>query len=208
LNYQYTDLENEKALVEKAKRDPEAFGKLYEQNFDAILNYVLRRTGSVQSAQDITAEIFFKAFKNIHKFQWKNVPFSAWLFRIATNEIAAWFRKSSYKSVSLDLLREKGFDPVAGDDVEQEALAAQEEIQKEQEFLAVLKQIDLLPSKYREVIALRFFAGKKLSEIVQILEKPEGTIKSLLHRGIEKLKINFSRQEQSATFKINRQYKG
>lgn len=208
MDYQATELENEKELVEKAKRDPEAFGVLYEQNFDAILNYVLRRTGSVQSAQDMTAEIFLKALKNIDKFQWQNVPFSAWLFRIATNEIAAWFRRRSYKTVSLDELREKGYDPVAGDDVEQEALAAQEEILKEQEFLAVLKQIDLLPPKYREVIALRFFAGKQLSEIGQILKKPEGTIKSLLHRGLKKLKKNITRQEMSATFTFERQYKG
>ncbi len=200
LNYKAADLEKEKELVEQAKRDPEAFGKLYEQYFDAILNYVLRRTGNVQNAQDITAEIFLQALKNINKFQWRNIPFSAWLFRIATNEIAAWFRKKGSKTVSLDALREKGFDPVAGDDVEQEALAAQEELLKQQEFLAVLKQIDLLPPKYREVVALRFFAGKQLLEISQILKKPEGTVKSLLHRGLKKLKNNYLRHEQSATF--------
>jgi RNA polymerase sigma-70 factor (ECF subfamily) len=198
----------EQKLVEKAKRDPEAFGTLYEQNYDSILNYILRRTGNVQAAQDITAETFLKALKNIDKFKWQNIPFSAWLFKIATNEIAAWFRKSRYTAVSLESLREVGFDLRAGDDVEQELITAQEEIQKNQEFLAVLAKIDQLPPKYREVIALRFFAHKQLSEIGQILGKPEGTVKSLLHRGLKKLKIFFRKQEADATFELKRQYKG
>lgn len=207
MDYDLKHMAEEKKLVEKAKHDPEAFGALYEQHFDDILNYVLRRTGQIQSAQDITAETFLKALKNIDKFKWQNVPFSAWLFKIATNEIAAWFRKSSYKAVSLEALREKGFDPRAEDDVEQELITAQEEIRKNQEYLDALIKIDQLPPKYREVIALRFFAGKQLTEIGQILNKPEGTIKSLLHRGLKKLKKFISQSEKDATFKPKQQYK-
>ncbi|MBS3975607.1 MAG: RNA polymerase sigma factor [Syntrophomonadaceae bacterium] len=196
MKYDAAGLENEKKLVEQAKHDPAAFGRLYEQNYDSILNYALRRTGDIQVAQDITAETFLKALKDIGKFKWQNVPFSAWLFKIATNEIAAWFRKGSYKSVSLEKLRDEGFEPISGDDVEQEAIAAQEEILRSQEFLAVRKKIDLLPQKYQEVIALRFFAGKQIAEIGQILDKPEGTIKSLLHRGLERLKKEFQSEKK------------
>jgi len=202
------ELENERKLVLQAKSDPEAFGRLYEQNYDSILNYALKRTCNVQVAQDVTAETFLKALKNIDRFKWQNVPFSAWLYRIATNEIAAWHRKGSYKPFSLDELRNEGFEPIAGDDVEQEMIAAQEEIEKSLEFLAVRKKIDLLPLKYQEVIALRFFAGKQLAEIGQILDKPEGTIKSLLHRGLEKLKKAMLKREEDATFELKRQYKG
>ncbi|HSW35871.1 MAG TPA: RNA polymerase sigma factor [Candidatus Limnocylindrales bacterium] len=206
MQYGAAELENEKKVVEQAKLDPEAFGKLYEQNYDIILNYVLRRTGDVQVAQDITAETFFKALKNIGKFKWQNVPFSAWLYRIAINEIAALNRRGSYKSVSLDEMRDMGFEPISGDDVEQEMIAAQQEIQRHHEYLAVREQIDLLPAKYREVIALRFFAGKQHAAIASILGKPEGTVKSLLHRGLKKLKKDILQQEESATFWLGRHY--
>jgi RNA polymerase sigma-70 factor (ECF subfamily) len=181
---------DEKELLVRARHCPEAFGWLYNQNYAAILNYCLRRTGDVELAQDITAETFVKALKNIGRFEWRgNGSFSAWLYRIAGNELASYFRKKTYKAISLEYLRvSQGFEPVASYELEAELIAAQEELTRHQEFLACRQQISQLPLKYQEAIALRFFAGKNLKEIAEIIGKPEGTVKSLLHRGLRKLR--------------------
>jgi RNA polymerase sigma-70 factor (ECF subfamily) len=185
--------QTEKELVAQARHCPKAFGRLYEQNYPAILNYCMRRTGDVELAQDITAETFVKALKNIRRFEWRSISFSAWLYRIAGNELASYFRKKSYKAVSLDYLREsQGLEPVSLHELEDELIAAQEKLARHQEFLACRQQVSKLPLKYQEVIALRFFAGKSLKEIAEILGKPEGTVKSLLHRGLERLRNQLS----------------
>ena len=206
MNYSKADLENERKLAELAKSDPESFGRLYELNYDQIFAYVLKRTASTQVAQDITAETFFKALKNIQNFKWHNVPFSAWLYRIAINEINLWHRKKSYKSISLDGLKDKGFEPISDDDMEEELLKAQQSLERHEQYMLIQKELELIPAKYREVIALRFFAGKQLSEISQILGKPEGTVKSLLHRGLERLKKVLTQGQNSATFDQHKHY--
>jgi RNA polymerase sigma-70 factor (ECF subfamily) len=185
--------QSEKDLIARARHCPDAFGRLYDQNYSAILNYCLRRTGDVELAQDITAETFVKALKNIGRFEWRGHSFSAWLYRIAGNELAGYFRKGAYRAISLDYLREsQGFEPVAPHELEAELIAAQEQLALHQDFLSCRQKISQLPLKYQEVIALRFFAGKSLREIAEILDKPEGTVKSLLHRGIEKLRALFN----------------
>jgi len=183
------DRQAEKELVAQAKYDPEAFGRLYDQNYSAILNYCMRRTGNIELAQDITAETFVKALKNISHFEWRDVSFSSWLYRIAGNELISYFRKKSHKSVSLDYLSEShGLEPVSTQDLELEFITAQEKLERHKEFLAIREQIDKLDQKYQDVISLRYFADRSIQEIAGILGKPEGTVKSLLHRGLEKLK--------------------
>lgn len=193
-------LEQERQLVERAKRDPEAFGLLYERHYDSVYAYVLRRTGHVQTAQDIVSETFFIALRSLGKFKWQGVPFSAWLYRIAINELAGHFRRGRAKTVSLEALREEGFEPLADSDVEREALACQEEIDRYLEYHAVRKAVNDLPERYQDVVALRFFAGKQVAEIGVILGKPIGTVKSLLHRGIERLRQTLTQARQGATF--------
>ncbi|MBS3983884.1 MAG: RNA polymerase sigma factor [Dethiobacter sp.] len=183
---------SEKDLVARARHCPEAFGLLYDQNYAAILNYCLRRTGDVELAQDLTAETFVKALKNIGRYEWRGSSFSAWLYRIAGNELTSYFRKGLHKAVSLEHLREsQGFEPSSPEELEDELIAAQEQLARQQEFLSCRQKISQLPPKYQEVIALRFFAGKSHPEIAEILAKPEGTVKSLLHRGLKKLRSFF-----------------
>ena len=120
----------------------------------------------------------------------RNIPFSAWLYKIANSEIANYYRnrKNRYL-VSLEILRdEQGFEPIALHNPETELLEAQEKLKQHQDFLKIQEKIAKLSIKYQEVIALRFFEKKKIKEISEILGKKEGTIKSLLHRGLEKLK--------------------
>jgi len=182
------NLKEEKELVKRAQKDSEVFAKLYDEYYPKIFGYILRRVANLEIAQDITSEAFFKVLKKLWQFRWQNISFSAWLYRIANNEIANYYRKNRYL-VSLEILRdEQGFEPVALHNPETEFLEAEEELKRHQDFLKVQEKISQLPIKYQEVITLRFFEKKKIKEISEILGKKEGTIKSLLHRGLEKLK--------------------
>ena len=182
------DLKEEKELIKLAQKDPEVFAKLYDEYYPKIFGYILKRVANFEIAQDITSETFFKALKKLWQFRWRNISFSAWLYRIANNEIANYYRKNRYL-VSLEILRdEQGLEPIALHNPETELLEAQEKLKQYQDFLKIQEKIIKLPIRYQEVITLRFFEKKKIKEICEILGKKEGTIKSLLHRGLEKLK--------------------
>jgi len=183
------DLSEEKELVRQAQKAPDAFAKLYDQYYPKIFGYVLRRTAHLEAAQDITSETFFNALRRLWQFRWRNISFSSWLYKIATNEINQYFRKAEYKkSVSLEELQEQGFEPISPHDPENELIEAQGKLKQHQDFLEIQEKIIRLPAKYQEVIALRFFEQKQIKEIGEILGKKEGTIKSLLHRAVEKLR--------------------
>ena len=100
------DLGKEKELVKRAQKEPEAFSELYDLNYSKIFGYVLKRTADIEISQDIVSETFIKALKNIGKFKWRNVSFSCWLYRIASNEIANHFRKNKYRPVSFEKIAE------------------------------------------------------------------------------------------------------
>jgi RNA polymerase sigma-70 factor (ECF subfamily) len=183
------DLSEEKELVRQAQKAPDAFAKLYDQYYPKIFGYILRRTANLEAAQDLTSETFFNALNKLWQFRWRNISFSSWLYKIATNEINQYFRKAEYKkSISLEELQERGFEPVSSNDPESELIQAQEKLKQHQDFLEVQVKIVRLPAKYQQVIALRFFEQKQIKEISEILGKKEGTVKSLLHRAVEKLR--------------------
>ncbi len=183
------DLNQEKEMVFRAQRDPEAFGLLFDKYYQEIYGYILKRTINVQLTEDIVSETFFKALNNLKKFKWQAVPFSSWLYRIAINELNDHFRVSQKTSLSLNELQENsGFDIQSESNLEIELMEKQNELEKHQSFIQMHKKVKELPDIYQEVIALKYFEKKKISEIAEILNKKEGTIKSLLSRGIDKLK--------------------
>jgi RNA polymerase sigma factor (sigma-70 family) len=189
------NLELEKETVERARKDSQAFGELYEQYYSPIFAYILKRTASLEASQDICSEVFFKAFHNLGQFHWRDVPFSSWLYRIANNEIANHYRKKGQQLSSLkEVFYSTPFTDTAADS---EMIEAEAELMKQEEFLTLHAGISRLPLKYQEVITLRFFQDKQLKEIAEILGKREGTVKSLLHRGLAKLR---ELMEQNATF--------
>ena len=180
------DLEQEKELVERTKNNTEAFGKLYDRYYSKIFGYVLRRTASIEIAQDVTSEVFFKALKNLGQFHWRGTPFSSWLYRIASHEIANYFRKSNPRLLSLEEISDS--ISISNVSAETELIEAEAELKRHEEFLTLHQSISKLSVKYQEVITLRFFENKQIKEIGEILGKREGTIKSLLHRSLEKLR--------------------
>ena len=189
------NLEQEKVLVDRAKNDPKAFGELYDEYYPKIFGYILKRTANIDVAQDVTSEVFFKALKNVGKFRWRGTPFSSWLYRIAANEITNNFKGARRRQVLTEEVSE--FVNLSSPSPEIEIAQAEEELRKHEEFLTLHEAITKLPVKYQEVITLRFFEKKHLKEIGEILGKKEGTVKSLLHRGLERLRIL---TEQNATF--------
>jgi len=176
--------QSEEELVKRAQHNRGAFGELYEIHYQRIFNYALKRTASVPLSLDVTSVTFLKAMNQIGKYRWRDIPFAAWLYRIASNEINDHYRKEGRRGVSIDRISELADTTDFADEINQ----AEEELSKHEEFLLLHKKLSELPSMYQEVIVLKFFEKKKIKDIVKILGKKEGTIKSLLHRGIEKLR--------------------
>lgn len=87
--------ETDRALIERAPRDPAAFGALFERHFDTVFGYIVRRTRDWDAARDLTSEVFLKALRNAWRYKWKGVPVSAWLFAIANNELRMYFRRGA-----------------------------------------------------------------------------------------------------------------
>src|ERR1041385_2213929 len=124
--------------IEAAQRDPSRFGELYEENFYRVYAYVARRVGDRHQAEDLTADVFREALADIGKFEWRGVPFVAWLLRIASRAIADHFKRSG----------REGGNPV------DEAEGASTD---ETERSAMLFQlVDRLPEAQFRVIHMRF----------------------------------------------------
>jgi len=175
--------EQEKRLVLAAQRDSEAAGRLFDRYYTRIFGYVYRLTFDHALAEDLTSQVFMAAFKHLGRFRWKRVPFEAWLYRIATNEVRMSFRKQARVKMSslesLDIQMQNRLS--ACQDTASETLVAQEHHRLLRRALLQLK------SKYRTVIILRYFEDKALSEISAITGTREGTVKSQLHRGLAHL---------------------
>ena len=181
--------DEEKRLVQAAKSDPQVFGQLFDAYYPKIFSYIYRRVLDVELAKDISSGTFFKAFKHLGTFRWKGIPISSWLYRIAGNEIRYYFRhKRSDVRYFSDFMQEHGYDWIDAQTREAEKNAAEQEIEKYQDFLHIQSRLKLLPGKYQEVLALKYFEDKSIKDICEILGKKEGTVKSLLSRGLEKLR--------------------
>jgi RNA polymerase sigma-70 factor, ECF subfamily len=181
-------LQNEKHIIEKARTDPKVFGQLYDVYYPKIFGYLFRITGDYGVSCDICAETFLKAWMNLGSFTWRGISISSWLFKIATNELNQYFRKKKYKPYTLTSLSLLNGEFPDCHDRSQDLLVKQD---LDDEFKNVLQQLNTLPPKYQKVIALKYFEEMSIKEIGEIMGKKEGTVKSLLSRGIGKLKNKF-----------------
>lgn len=181
--------EQEKQLIEQCRTDPSAFGPLFDRWYKPIFGYIMRRTGDYDLSKDIAAETFLKAFLKINSFRYKGSGLSPWLYRIATNELNQYYRKSKYKPQSLQqLLEDSAMEKLLHHDDEQEREQLENELKAFADYERIRQNLIRLDIKYQEVIALRYFEQKSNGEISEILDKNEGTVKSLLSRGLEKLR--------------------
>lgn len=171
----------ERALIEAAQRDRAKFAGLYEANFERVYAYVARRVRDREEAQDLTADVFHLALKNLSRFQWRGVPFAAWLFRIASNEIADRSKNVARRRAHSDAdPAEMGGDGAIG------VAAGFEEAERR---ARLFKLVDGLPRDQSRVIAMRFAEDKSIREIASALKRSEGSIKQLQFRGLQNLRL-------------------
>jgi RNA polymerase sigma-70 factor (ECF subfamily) len=168
-------VEDERRLVEEAQRDPAAVTRLYRMHASAIHGYVLRRVGNSHDADDVTAEVFLSMVRALPRFRWRGVPFRAWLYRLATNEVNRWVK--GRRRAAIRQVNDQTFDRAAVDDTEADADV--EYIQT-----ALLS----LPPRWQSALSLYYLEDMSVSEIAQVLGCREGTVKSRLSRGRESLR--------------------
>ena len=167
-------------IIDRAIRgDEEAFSILYEQNIRKIYNYIYYRTGNVHDAEDLTARVFQRALNHITKYKRTDVPFTAWLYRIAHNLVANWHRDSKRrKEVPLEdhtELKSKQEFP-------------EHAIEKKQDIEFLLNAIHRLSNDRQMVLILKYVEDLSNKEIGEIMGKTEGAIKSLYHRTLIELR--------------------
>ena len=177
----------ESELLDSIKSNPGNFAELFRLYYKPVFGYILRRTGNFDEAADIAADTFLKAFKNIKNFTYKGISIKVWLYRIATNELNQYIRqKKRHKSIFERIGNEE--KDLFNNYLQEDRKEYETELQKHEQFQLVLKALKTLPVRYQEVISLKYFEGKENKEIAEILLIKEGTLKSLLSRGLEKLR--------------------
>ena len=180
-------LAQERELLQRIKTDRKEFGTLFDHYYKPIFGYLYRRTGEYDLSKDMAAETFLKAFLSIEKFVWRDVSISSWLYRIATNEANLFFRRKKYLPLRLESVL--NYEILRLTDTEAERKELESKLKDLEEFTLIQQKLKSLDVSYQEVISLRYFESKDNREIGIILNKPEGTVKSLLSRGLKKLRM-------------------
>ncbi len=172
-------MQGEQSLIQRAKQhDQVALTQLYEENFDRIYRYIVLKIGDRTEAEDMTQQVFLNAIQSISSYNWKGMPFSSWLYRIAHNQIVDHFRKKSRRiTVPLD-----DSMPVAADDDPKHAAEQKIEIE---EIVAATKG---LTRAQQEVISLRFGGELSVAEVARTMGKSEGAVKAMQHSAIVALR--------------------
>jgi RNA polymerase sigma-70 factor (ECF subfamily) len=168
-------------LIAQAKTDPEAFALLYQRYVNRIYNYHYRHTSHQVEAEDLTSRTFYRALRSLHRYRETGASFQAWLFRIAHNLVANWYRDQSRKeTVTIDddnppLLYSRLKNP--------EASTLDSET-----YHTLVSVIDSLPEDRKTLILLKFVEELTNAEIGAVLGKTEGAVKALYHRTLISLR--------------------
>jgi RNA polymerase sigma-70 factor, ECF subfamily len=168
---------DERLLVEAAQADLSKFDVLYELHFERVYFFIVSRVHDRSIAEDLTSEVFHKALANLPNYQWRGTPFSAWLFRIASNAIVDHFKRSD-REQQADKLKH----PLAQPDLSSTDL---DFIERHVHFFRLVEQ---LPEIQRRVVCERFVEERSIREIAERLSKTEGAIKQLQFRALQTLR--------------------
>ena len=173
------DIKLELGQIRKAQDDPKEFAPIYNRYYDEIFVYVSRRVDDLDSVADITSKTFTNCISNLHKFRFMGVPFSAWLYKIAINEVRQFFRqrKNSPRTVCIT---DTDFKEITQQTVEESKYDVAHEI--------VPKLLSQLKEKELQCIELRFFEKKSFKEIGYIMGLTEVNAKVRTYRILKKLK--------------------
>jgi len=171
----------EEAEIDAARGNPAKFAPLYNRYYARILGFVYQRVETKDDAYDITAQTFIAALENIGKYKSLGVPFSAWLFRIALNELSSYYRKSKVRqSINIDdtqvvnVLTELGEENSAITDAR---------------LMKAMQQLD--PSEI-QLLEMRFFDKRPFKEVCEVLNISETAAKARVYRLLERLKTIYT----------------
>lgn len=185
----------ERALVEGAQRgDQQALGGLYDAYLPRLYRYCLARVGNAADAEDLAEDIFLKVMGAIDGFRWRGaggadgsagsgrdggqIPFGAWLFRIAHNHVISHHRRTAARGAAAEL----------SEDLADQRRGPQEQVEAKIAIEEVFAAVQRLPDAQREVVLLRFASGLSVAETAAVLGKQEGNVKVLQHKGVKRLK--------------------
>ncbi len=169
------DAHGDRLLVDLAREgDAAALSQLYSLYFPRVYRYILARTGNTYDAEDLAEEVFMRVLEAIERFQWREAPFSAWLFRIAHNAVISQRRKESARGRTAPLSEELAVKSAGPEELVENRLALGE----------IMRASERLPEAQRQVIALRF----SVAETAQMMGKGEGNVKVIQHKAIAKLR--------------------
>jgi RNA polymerase sigma-70 factor, ECF subfamily len=162
----------ERLLVQAAQKDPSRFGDLYELNFERVYGFIVRRVGERQVAEDLTSDVFHKALAALPGFDWRGIPFAAWLIRIASNVVTDQWKRSAREELTETPPEQ----------------SAQPDFEDFEQCARLFQLVGTLPADQGRVIRMRFAEEKSIREIAQQLKRSEGAVKQLQFRGLEALR--------------------
>ena len=164
----------ERLLIEAAQHDPARFADLYELHFERVYAYVVKRVRDRADTEDLTAEVFHQALANLKRFEWRGIPFAAWLYRIAANLISDRWQRSGRETADDAAVDSAHVSPAEIEEVERRA--------------TLYRLVDTLPAEQRRVLVLRFVEQKSIKEVAREIRKTEGAVKQLQFRGLSSLR--------------------
>jgi RNA polymerase sigma-70 factor, ECF subfamily len=176
---------DERLLIEAAQNDPACFAELYEINFERVYAYVVKRVGDRTETEDLTAEVFHQALANLKRFEWRGIPFAAWLFRIAANLISDRWQRTG-REVAEDPETIESAQITAGK-VESGRISPAE-IDEVERRATLFRLVETLPTEQRRVVVLRFVEEKSIKEVAREIRKTEGAVKQLQFRALTSLR--------------------
>ena len=178
-------MNEDQVLVCEARENTEAMARLYDKYYREIIGYIYHCIFDSTVTEDLTSNVFLAALRHIGRYKWRRIPFRAWLYRIATNEVRMYWRRQKHsKAISL---QPDNSSQQEHHELESSNLSAGDRIATEEEYRLLHKALLELRMKYRTVIILRYFEDKAIAEICEITTTKEGTVKSQLHRGLARL---------------------
>jgi RNA polymerase sigma-70 factor, ECF subfamily len=173
---------DERQLVEAARTDPEAFATLYRRYLPKIYAFTYRRSHSQHLAEDFTAATFERAFRQLDRFEWRGGGFGAWLFTIAANEIADYYRRQerSKGRRAQDAYAEL-YDGAAVDDVDRVETG-------DEPARLLLAALGTLIPRYQRAISLRYLSGLTHEEAAEAMGITKPVMAVTLSRALKALK--------------------
>jgi RNA polymerase sigma-70 factor (ECF subfamily) len=177
-------LDGEEKLIKSAiTGESSAFGRLYDEYQPKIYRFILIKVGHREEAEDLTHQVFLKAWQNIATYEERGLPFSGWLYEIARNQVIDHYRTKQVHT-PLDFLE----DHLVAEDNHEQSLDRQISLKK------IRTLMSKLTPEQEDVLLMRFVDDLSVQEVSKIMKKSEGAVKLLQHRAIKRLRELLNKQ--------------